>query len=65
MEDEHPLTTERWGDLASQPVSLKAIPDLPAPPPPNWMTVIAASFGMLALGVGLVLVGMIMWAQLC
>ena len=65
LEEDHPLTTERWGDLASQPVSRTAVPDLPAPPPPNWMTVIAASFGLLALGVGLVLVGMIMWAQLC
>jgi len=65
MEEDHPLTTERWGDLASQPVSRKAVPDLPAPPPPNWMTILAATGGLLALGVGLVLVGMIMWAQLC
>jgi cytochrome b subunit of formate dehydrogenase len=65
LEEEHPLTTARWGDLAAQPVSRTAIPDLPAPPPPNWMTVVAASLGLLALGVGLLLVGMIMWAQLC
>jgi len=65
MEEDHPLTTERFGDLSAQPVSRKAIPDLPAPPPPNWMTILAATGGLLALGVGLVLVGMIMWAQLC
>jgi hypothetical protein len=36
-----------------------------APPPPRWMTITAAAFGLGALGVGLVLVGMILWVQLC
>jgi cytochrome b subunit of formate dehydrogenase len=65
LEEEHALTTEAWGDLASKPVSRKAIPDLPAPPPPHWMTVAAASLGLIALAVGLVLIGMIMWVQMC
>ncbi len=65
LEEEHPLTLARWADVASQPVSRRAVPDLPAPPPPNWMTAVAASLGLLALGVGLAIVGMIMWAQLC
>jgi len=46
-------------------VSPKAIPDLPAPPPPRWMTYAAATGGLLALAVGLVIVGMVLWVQLC
>ena len=65
LEEDHPLTLARWGDLAAQPVSRRAVPDLPAPPPPTWMTMVAASLGLVALGVGLVIVGMIMWAQMC
>ncbi len=65
LEEEHPRTLAEWGDLAAQPVSRRAIPDLPAPPPPTWMTIVAASLGLVALGVGLVIVGMIMWAQMC
>ena len=65
LEEEHPLTLARWDALEGQPVSRAAVPDLPAPPPPGWMTAVAASFGLLALGVGLVIVGLIMWAQLC
>ena len=65
LEEEHPRTLAQWADLAAQPVSVKAVPDLPAPPPPNWMTAVAASLGLLALGVGLVIVAMIMWGQLC
>jgi len=56
---------ERWDALEGQPVSQAAVPDLPAPPPPGWMTAVAAGFGLLALGVGLLIVGLIMWAQLC
>ena len=65
LEEDHPLTLERWDTLAAQPVSRAAVPDLPAPPPPGWMTAVAAGFGLLALGVGLLIVGLIMWAQLC
>jgi hypothetical protein len=65
LEEDHALTAEAWDDLASKPVSRKAIPDLPAPPPPHWMTVAAASLGLIALAVGLVLIGMIMWVQMC
>ncbi|HXY40360.1 MAG TPA: hypothetical protein VEQ10_11845 [Vicinamibacteria bacterium] len=65
LEEDHPLTMDRWDALAGQPVSRAAVPDLPAPPPPGWMTAVAAGFGLLALGVGLLIVGLIMWAQLC
>jgi len=46
-------------------VAGRAIPDLPAPPPPRWMTITAAIGGLTALAVGLTLVGMVMWVQLC
>ena len=53
------------GSLEGRPISLAAIPDLPAPPPPRWMTYVAATFGLGALAVGLVIVGMVLWVQLC
>jgi cytochrome b subunit of formate dehydrogenase len=65
LEEDHPLTAGGWGDVASRPVSRKAVPDLPAPPPPRWMTVAAASLGLVALAMGLVLIGMIMWVRMC
>ena len=65
LEADHALLAASWGDLASRPVSRRAVPDFPAPPPPRWMTVAAATLGLLALAVGLVIVGMIMWVQLC
>ena len=65
LREEHPLIAEHWGDLADRPVSLRAVPDEVAPPPPRWMTLTAAFLGLAALGVGLVLVGMILWVQLC
>jgi DNA-binding NtrC family response regulator/cytochrome b subunit of formate dehydrogenase len=65
LREEHPRITELWGDLSQAPASARAIPDRVAPPPPRWMTLTAAVFGLGALGVGLVLVGMILWVQLC
>ena len=66
MIEEHPLLADQWaGDLSGRPVSLKAVPDAVAPPPPHWMTLTAAALGLGALAVGLVLVGMILWVQMC
>jgi hypothetical protein len=65
LAEDHPLVASGWSDPGATPVSPRAIPDLPAPPPPRWMMIAAASLGLLALAVGLVLVGMIMWVQLC
>jgi hypothetical protein len=62
---DHAETAERIGDLTGQPVSHRAIPDLPAPPPPRWVTIAAAVLGLGALAVGLVIVGMVLWVQTC
>lgn len=65
MLEEHPVIAERWEGLDAQPVSVRAVPDAVAPPPPRWMTITAAALGLGALAVGLVLVGMILWVQMC
>ena len=62
---DHALTAEAIGSLEGHPVSRRAVPDLAAPPPPRWMTIVAAVFGLGALAVGLVIVGMILWVQMC
>jgi hypothetical protein len=62
---DHALTAAALGDLSLVPVSRRAVPDLPAPPPPRWMTYLAAAGGLGALAVGLAIVGMVLWVQLC
>jgi hypothetical protein len=62
---DHARTAEAIGDVSAAPVSVKAVPDLVAPPPPRWMTYLAALGGLGALAVGLVIVGMVLWVQLC
>jgi cytochrome b subunit of formate dehydrogenase len=63
MEEEHPLTVERHirGRL-DEPVSERAIPDAPAPPPSRAATLVAAALGFLAVAVGFMCVGLILWA---
>jgi hypothetical protein len=65
LAEEHPLILPLPTGPDERPISRRAIPDQPAPPPPLWMTITAAALGLLALGVGLALVGMIMWVRLC
>jgi hypothetical protein len=66
MEEEHPLLAEELkAKLAGREPSLRAIADEPAPPPPAWMNRAAAVSGMLLLGIGLVLIGLILWGSLC
>lgn len=62
---DHAETADAIGSLEGVPVSTRAVPDLPAPPPPRWMTYLAAVGGLLALGVGLAIVAAVMWVQLC
>ena len=66
MEAEHPRIAERiWERAAAQPPSPRPVVDMPAPPPPRWMNVVGAAGGLLLLGIGLVLIGLIMWGSLC
>ena len=51
--------------VRTQPVSLRAIADQPAPPPPRWMNILGSFTGLLLLGYGLVLIGLILWGSLC
>ena len=60
MEEEHPAMI---GDLAvDQSVSHSPVVDRPAPPPSRRVSIVAATFGFLALGVGIACIGMILWA---
>ncbi|MEK7667573.1 MAG: cytochrome b/b6 domain-containing protein [Gemmatimonadota bacterium] len=66
MLEEHPLMAERIAhQVRTEPVSLKAIADKPAPPPPKWMNFMGAFIGLFLLGWGLVLIGLILWGSLC
>ncbi len=66
MEEEHPLLAEELkATMAGKAPNPHAVADEPAPPPPRWMNRIAAVTGMLMLGIGLVLIGLILWGSLC
>ncbi len=66
MEEEHPLVAEQLRErVAAAAPSAKAVVDEPAPPPPRWMNVVGAAGGLALLGVGLVLIGLILWGSLC
>jgi len=66
MIEEHPLMAEPIAErVRMEPVSLKAIADKPAPPPPAWMNFVGAFVGLFLLGWGLVLIGLILWGSLC
>jgi cytochrome b subunit of formate dehydrogenase len=64
-EEDHPALAAQWTDLASQPVSATPRVDAVAPPPPIWLTVTGAVFGIFAAAVGLAILGLILWVQLC
>ena len=66
MEEEHPRIAERIRErVAAQEPSARAEVDSPAPPPARWMNVVGAAGGLTLLGIGLVLIGLIMWGSLC
>jgi len=66
MEEEHPRIADGLHrNAAAQAPSLRAVVDAPAPPPPRWMNLVGAGGGLVLLGIGLVLIGLILWGSLC
>jgi len=66
MEEEHPALAETLQrNVASGRPSRRAVVDQVAPPPARWMNVVGAWGGMILLGIGLVLIGLILWGSLC
>jgi cytochrome b subunit of formate dehydrogenase len=59
MEEEHPLVEL---DLESSPILERIVVDAEAPPPTRRQSLTAAVLGFFALGVGVALIGMILWA---
>ena len=52
-------------DVRAATPSARPVVDRPAPPPGRWMNVVGAAGGLVLLGVGLVLIGLILWGSLC
>jgi cytochrome b subunit of formate dehydrogenase len=66
MEEEHPqITPQLRRNVAAGEISQRAVVDAPAPPPTKWMNLVGAAGGLTLLGIGLVLIGLIMWGSLC
>src|SRR5690606_9103258 len=65
MEEEHPGMMEQIDAVAQEGVSRRAIIDRQAPPPSRAMTLFAAIFGFATYGLGLAIIGMILWAAFC
>ncbi|MDX1673706.1 MAG: cytochrome c3 family protein [Longimicrobiales bacterium] len=65
MEEEHPEISDRIREHEGEAPSRRQQQDTPAPPPSRRQTLIATIFGFLALGLGLMLIGMMTWASLC
>ncbi len=66
MAEEHPqIAAGLRRNVAAVAPSRRAVVDAPAPPPPRWMNVVGAWGGMILLGIGLVLIGLILWGSLC
>lgn len=64
MEEEHPGVLESIEALSAQPVQATPVVDAPAPPPSRRQSLVGAVLGFIALAVGLVLIGMILWVAL-
>jgi cytochrome b subunit of formate dehydrogenase len=65
MAEEHGQIIDRIEAHLHEAPSLAQIPDTPAPPPTRNQSLIAAVFGFIALGIGLLLAGMMLWVALC
>jgi cytochrome b subunit of formate dehydrogenase len=64
MEEEHPSMMDQIEARAHEPQSPTPDLDAPAPPPSALGTLVSAVFGMTALGIGILCIGMIAWAAL-
>ncbi len=62
MEEEHPALVEELEGRLDGPPSPTAVLDAPAPPPSRVQTFFGAVLGFLALGIGVLCIGMIIWA---
>jgi cytochrome b subunit of formate dehydrogenase len=65
MEEEHPKISDRIEALQGEAPAQGQKQDAPAPPPTRRQTLVAAVLGFLALGLGLLLIGMMTWVSLC
>lgn len=65
MEEEHPLMAAELEAAAGQEMSRRAIADRVAPPPSRGATLAASILGFTAWGIGLAIIGMILWAVFC
>jgi cytochrome b subunit of formate dehydrogenase len=64
MEEEHPLLADRIAAHSDREPSFDQEPDTPAPPPTRRSSLVFAFLGFLAMSIGIVLTGMILWAVL-
>ncbi len=64
MEEEHPAIMDRIEARAGERVHASPELDAPAPPPSHRQSLVGAFLGFLALAVGVVLIGMMLWVAL-
>jgi cytochrome b subunit of formate dehydrogenase len=62
MVEEHPLMVDDLEQLRNAEISHEPILDRRAPPPPAWTSLVSALFGFVALAIGILCIGMILWA---
>lgn len=62
MEEEHPALLDEVEDRLDEPASPAPRLDAVAPPPSRIQTVVGAVLGFVALGIGVICIGMIVWA---
>jgi cytochrome b subunit of formate dehydrogenase len=65
MEEEHGLIMDQIEPHLGRAPSRDQVADTPAPPPTHRQSIYAAVFGFIALGIGLLLAGMMLWTALC
>lgn len=65
MVEEHPLTMEAIERKGMEPSGGRPRLDGEAPPPGRVPSLVAAVLGFLALGLGLMIIGMMLWALTC